>query len=274
MTKNLVFLIAFLLANHCDSFIRYTALCKQFHPNSCKANVNSWTVLLQLSRSHSCKKTVNSVHLRHNHVTPLFCSAADGIEDKAALIKLPILQIIRKKELSGEFICGNDLLSAVDKFSATLSSLEKKHSLDTLIQPGNYGIRNIYSDDQLLETLDSATNDVILKIFREGCKKCALLEPIIDDLSRDPIYSKFVFLQADVSNIELYTKNLKERLSGSRVGNTGDCATCLDSGFVICKECNGLGYVQKGTLAAFCPSCTGYKKVRCTTCGGQCPKCS
>lgn len=240
----------------------------------CSDSIRCCTAFHNQVRSGGHKSNACSAFPGHSRVTPSFSSATDGIEEKAALVKLPILQIIRSNELCGEFICGNDLPLAVDKFAATLSSLEKKTSLDASVKPGNYGMRNIYSDDQLLETLESATNDVILKIFREGCKKCALLEPIIDDLSRDPLYSKFVFLQADVSNIEVYTKNLKERLLGSGVGNGGNCATCLDSGFVSCEACNGLGYVQKGTLAAFCPSCTGYKKVRCSTCGGHCPKCS
>lgn len=250
----LILLVMLFLGRHCDS-------------------IGRWTALLRKCRSGSCERNIYGVPFKNAHLTASFASATDGVEEKASLIKLPILQIIRKNELSGEFICGNDLPAAVDKFAATLSSLEKKTSLDALIQAGNYGIRNIYSDDQLLETLKSAENDVVLKIFREGCKKCALLEPIIDDLSRDPLYSKFVFLQADVSNIEIYTKNLKNRILGIRAGSSGDCAACQDSGFIVCKECDGLGYVKKGTLAAFCPSCTGYKKVRCDQCGGKCPKC-
>ena len=108
MMKKLILLIIFLLGRHCDSIARWTAFYKQV-------------------RSDSCKTNIMSVCFRNPRVTPSFSSATDGIEEKAALVKLPILQIISKNELSGEFVCGNDLLSAVDKFEATLTSMEKKN---------------------------------------------------------------------------------------------------------------------------------------------------
>lgn len=203
----------------------------------------------------------------------LAAAAAETSNEKASLIKLPILQIIKGNEITGEFICGNDLPEAVEKFEATLSSLQPKIVSDITQQPSNGGVRNIYSEDQLTNELDTYGNYIILKLYREGCKKCALLEPIVENLSRDPRYSEFLFLQAEVSNIEKYTTSMKERLLGIRGGNTGDCLTCSDTGFVVCTECTGMGYIKKGSLAAFCPICTGYKKTRCNSCGGKCPKC-
>ena len=172
-------------------------------------------------------------------------------------------------------MCGNDLPGSVDKFLATLTSLEKLTTSDPLFKSGNFGVRNIYSEGQLETEAANEGSYVILKLFREGCKKCALLSPIIDDLSRDPLYSKFMFLQADVANVEKYTANLKDRLLGLRGGgNVENCATCANTGFTPCSVCEGKGYIKKGELAAFCPACTGYKKIRCDACGGKCFKCS
>lgn len=201
-------------------------------------------------------------------------SSAVANNEKENLVKLPIIQIIKDDEMIAEFVCGNDFPTAVEKFYSTLSSLEKQVTSDSLSLSGNYGVRNMYSEDQLSNELKSCSNYVVLKLFREGCKKCALLDPIIDDLSRDSVYSKFVFLQAEVSNIETYTSNMKNRLMGLRGGKTDDCATCLNSGFINCVECEGKGFLLKGTIAAFCPACSGYKKMRCSGCGGKCYKCA
>ena len=206
----------------------------------------------------------------------LFSVAANSQENSGTLIKLPILQIIIGGEIAGEFICGNDLPGSVDKFQSTLTSLEKQTTSDPEFKSGNYGVRNIYSEDQLQNELSTKENYVILKLFREGCKKCALLDPVIDDLSRDPLYSKFIFLQAEVANVNKYILNLKERLSGVKEGGNDmeNCVTCANTGFTECTFCEGKGYVKKGELAAFCPNCTGYKKVKCASCGGKCFKCS
>lgn len=232
--------------------------------------------LFAITRRGFCSshnKLDSSRCVQYKSTSLLHAAAADISNEKASLIKLPILQIIKGNEITGEFICGNDLPEAVEKFEATLSSLHAKIVSDSAPQVSNGGVRNIYSEDQLTNELDSYGNYIILKLYREGCKKCALLEPIVDKLSRDPRYSEFLFLQAEVSNIEKYTMSMKERLLGIRGGNTGECSTCSDTGFVVCTECAGMGYVKKGSLAAFCPTCTGYKKTRCNACGGKCPKC-
>jgi rubrerythrin len=232
--------------------------------------------LIAINRRGFCSshdKLDSSLSVQYQSRSLFLAAAADVSNEKASLIKLPILQIIKGNEITGEFICGNDLPEAVEKFEATLSSLQAKIVPAPALQLSNGGVRNIYSEDQLTNELDSYGNYVILKLYREGCKKCALLEPIVDKLSRDPRYSEFLFLQAEVSNIEKYTTSMKERLLGIRGGNTGDCSSCSDTGFVVCTECAGMGYIKKGSLAAFCPICTGYKKTRCNSCGGKCLKC-
>jgi thiol-disulfide isomerase/thioredoxin len=97
-----------------------------------------------------------------------------------------------------------------------MKSLEKDAQKDE--PSGNYGVSNIYSEDQLTNILTSTKNYVVLKLFRVGCKKCEKLEPIYDGLARDPVYSKFQFLQADVAYVDTYKKKLKDRLMGMRIG--------------------------------------------------------
>mmetsp|Transcript_20580 Transcript_20580/g.19913 ORF Transcript_20580/g.19913 Transcript_20580/m.19913 type:complete len:255 (+) Transcript_20580:163-927(+) len=211
-------------------------------------------------------------HSRTTTTTAIYCTA-EG-EEAPVSIKLPVIQIIKANEITGEFICGNELVMSVDKFLSALKSLEKETPNPSV---GNYGVSNMYSDDQLNGVLESSQDTVILKLFRVGCKKCAKLEPIYEALSHDPVYSKFQFIQADVAYCETYKKNLKDRLMGLRGGQNDDtenCMTCQNTGFIDCIDCEGKGYIKKGTLAAFCPSCTGYKKNRCSACGGKCFKCA
>lgn len=142
-------------------------------------------------------------------------------------IKLPIIQIFKTNAITGEFVCGNELSVSIDKFQSTLKSL--KESVESVSSSGNYGVSNVYSEDQLANILTSTEDYVVLKLFRVGCKKCEKLEPIFDELSRDPVYSKFQFLQADVAYVETYKKNLKERLMGLRGGRTGAVHPSLPS---------------------------------------------
>lgn len=249
-------LAAVLLFRHCECLISPQLIRVGISTSNC--NVETPRRALNDRRGHTYLQT----------------SSEDTNSGKETLVKLPILQIIKGDEMVGEFVCGNDFPTAVEKFYATLTMLEKKASADSSLLSGNYGIRNMYSEDQLSNELKGSSNYIILKLYREGCKKCALLDPIVDDLSRDATYSKFLFLQAEVSNVETYTSNMKDRLMGLRGGKTDDCATCLNSGFTDCTECGGKGFLQKGTIAAFCSACSGYKKIRCSGCGGKCYKCA
>ena len=148
-------------------------------------------------------------------ITALY-STMDTADSGVIPIKLPIIQIFKTNAITGEFVCGNEMSASIDKFQSTLRSL--KESVETSASSGNYGVSNVYSEDQLTNILTSTQDYVVLKLFRVGCKKCEKLEPIFDELSRDPVYSKFQFLQADVAYVETYKKNLKERLMGLRGG--------------------------------------------------------
>ena len=143
-------------------------------------------------------------------------STMDTADSEVIPIKLPIIQIFKTNAITGEFVCGNEMSASIDKFQSTLRSL--KESVETSASSGNYGVSNVYSEDQLTNILTSTQDYVVLKLFRVGCKKCEKLEPIFDELSRDPVYSRFQFLQADVAYVETYKKNLKERLMGLRGG--------------------------------------------------------
>ena len=51
------------------------------------------------------------------------------------------------------------------------------------------------------------------------------------------------------------------------------CNTCNNSGRIDCIDCNGKGYVMKGSIASYCSTCCGKKVIRCYTCGGKCLNC-
>lgn len=51
------------------------------------------------------------------------------------------------------------------------------------------------------------------------------------------------------------------------------CNTCSNSGRIDCIDCNGKGYVMKGSIASYCSTCCGMKVIRCHTCGGKCLNC-
>ena len=237
-------------------------------------------------------------------------------------VKLPILQIFKASELVGEFICGNDLQTNIDKFRATLptivalapaglagsssssSSSSSSRSSSTISASSNVisfpstpakpskpsaaggtspndvtsVVQNVYSDDQLTRAIGATDGVVVLKLFRDGCKKCAKLEPVYEELAQTPAYAHFQWLQAEVVNVGGHTKRLKERLLGLQPEATAEdiesCAACNSTGFITCPDCQGTGYVKKGTVAAYCSTCVGYKKVRCNVCGGKCLKCT
>jgi thiol-disulfide isomerase/thioredoxin len=216
-------------------------------------------------------------HTRQQRFPTALHMSTEESSSNSSIVKLPILQLFKRNELVGEFICGNDLATSIDRFKATLPTLEPKGT------PSSEGtsLQTVYSDDQLERSMSSTEFPVILKLYRDGCKKCAKLEPVYEELSRAPEYSNFIWLQAEVSNVAIHTKKLKERLLGLKptsfdeaVKMIEDCVTCNSTGFVGCPECQGVGYIQKGEVAVFCPTCVGYKKIRCGTCGGKCLKCS
>ena len=139
----------------------------------------------------------------------LKCSEGEGTK-----IKLPIVQLIsEKQELVGEFICGNDLQGSLSKLKATLSSLAAASP------PGpndkcEWYVSNVYSDDQLVDLQLRGNKLIVLKIYRDGCKKCTAMEPSFIEFSETIKSPRFKWLQAEVANIPNYTEELKRRLKG------------------------------------------------------------
>ena len=84
-------------------------------------------------------------------------------------IKLPIVQLIdEKQEMLAEFVCGNDLSLALDKLRATLKTLSGFGPSDIC----ETYVSNVYSDEQLTSLFIHGEKLLILKIYRDGCKKC------------------------------------------------------------------------------------------------------
>ena len=190
------------------------------------------------------------------------------------IIKLPIVQIIEKNEMKGEFICGNNLKDCLLKLQATLGAIDKSNEVSGA---GDFYTENMYTDDMLNDAIsgsDGDTRTVILKIYRTGCKKCAKLDPIFATYPTT-FKNNFRWIQAESTDIPGYITLTKSRLLGvTDKSQMSDCTSCINAGSVICSECVGVGYVQRGELAVTCPTCCGSKKVRCPTCGGKCLKCS
>lgn len=198
LLKIISFCVLLLSIKHSTSFNGLVRIFSKTHTNS---------------RNRNCCNHITSL-------TPLtrLQSTVDAKDKEAVTIKLPIIQIFKTNAITGEFVCGNEMGPTIDKFQLTLKSLEKDSQISE--SNGNYGVSNIYSEDQLENILTSTKDYVVLKLFRVGCKKCESLEPIFDELSRDPVYSRFQFLQADVAYVETYKMKLKERLTAMRIGQT------------------------------------------------------
>jgi hypothetical protein len=182
-------------------------------------------------------------------------------------IKLPIVQIYVDQNLVGEFICGNELENSISKLKVKLNELSE-------INGSSGSIENMYSDE-MLQTGLSESKNIIIKLYRDGCKKCSILEPIYANF---PIEYKnnFRWIQAKTSDVPTYVAGIKKRLTGVNLKlETETCIICNNTGFIKCQECSGFGYMQRSaTLTVFCPTCVGYKKIRCTNCGGKCINCS
>ena len=146
---------------------------------------------------------------------PLRSGGSSGSSEEAGnKIKLPIVQLLdEKQELVGEFICGNDLQGALSKLRATLSSLAAASPPSPTDICERY-VSNVYSDEQLTDLLESGNKLLVLKVYRDGCKKCAAMEPTYLEFAESFVSPRFKWLQAEVSNIPEHTAALKLRLKG------------------------------------------------------------
>jgi thiol-disulfide isomerase/thioredoxin len=158
---------------------------------------------------------INRCYLKGETSATRLFTTPDTDKKELSAIKLPIIQIFRKNSIIDEFVCGNEMAISIKKFQSKLKSLQEDAVCDESSK--NYGVSNVYSEGQLENTLSTAKEYIVLKLFRVGCKKCEMLEPIYDELARDPAYSEFQFLQADVAHIDEYKTKLKERLMAIRI---------------------------------------------------------
>jgi hypothetical protein len=154
---------------------------------------------------------------------------------------------------------------------------------------------------------------ILLKIYNDNCRRCLDIESIyiniISSLNRDEFYC----IQARSNDIPSYMQGISHRLLGlkktittlssssmmiktissntAKIDDNDDddqdnirssneailydliCNTCNNSGRIDCIDCNGKGYMMKGSIASYCSTCCGKKVIRCHTCGGKCLNC-
>lgn len=144
---------------------------------------------------------------------PFKLHVSEGTKEKDK-IKLPIVQLIDEQQvLVGEFICGNDLSLALSKIDATLSSLVRAHPESDKNDCETF-VSNIYSDEQLTDLMSWGKKLLILKVYRDGCKKCAAMDPKFLEFTETYKSPRFKWLQAEVSNIPAHAESIKKRLKG------------------------------------------------------------
>lgn len=184
-------------------------------------------------------------------------------------VKLPIVHIYKNEELVAEFVCGGDVAGSYSKIKATLALF--KAIPETIDKPVSFlGVDSIYDDSQLFDEIKRNEYSVF-KLFRTGCKKCGIFEPLYVELSAN--YPKLRWLQGNVEYLPKFVQTLKERLTGGD-SSVNECQVCQSSGFIPCSECVGVGHVSRGTMSITCPTCVGNKRVRCPACGGKCISCT
>ena len=163
----------------------------------------------------SCDAWAGVGHARARRAGWALASAPAAGAGESGKIKLPIVQIIdEKQELVGEFICGNDLTGAVSKLRAVLTSLAAASPPSPSDMCDRF-VSNVYSDEQLQELLARGDKLLILKVYRDGCKKCATMETTFLEFTDAFVSPRFKWLQAEVANIPAHTSALKERLKGA-----------------------------------------------------------
>jgi hypothetical protein len=189
-------------------------------------------------------------------------------------LNYPVIQVLLNSELKTEMFCDNDIELFVRKITSYLTQLSNEINHVN----SNTNNNNVYSDDQLKQEL-LLNNVIVLKLFKQNCKKCVEFDKYYYNLySTHESFSKYTWIHADAANIPNYISNLKSRLIGDAKSSDEEvvenCITCNNSGFTICTECDGKGIVNRGPNTVYCPQCVGYKKVRCYNCGGKCIRCS
>lgn len=118
-------------------------------------------------------------------------------------IKLPIVQIYEEGELKDEFICGNDMRGEPLRLKETLNSRTKESCSTGYIE-------NMYSDD-MLAGVKEEKKTFVLKIYRDGCQKCAALDSMFAEFPSE-YKSDCRWLAAKAFDIPHSCDEIKERL--------------------------------------------------------------
>jgi hypothetical protein len=125
-------------------------------------------------------------------------------------VKLPIVQIYEGGVRVHEYIIGNNMTEFLPQLEETLS--ERRN-----IDAAEGYVENLYSDDMLQDAIAEAkekkTGTFVLKIYRDGCKKCAALEEKLwytapSEFKRDDTR----WLSVESSYIPEHINELKDRL--------------------------------------------------------------
>eukprot|EP01035_Chromulina_nebulosa_P021479 gene21479-27819_t len=133
-------------------------------------------------------------------------------EDGNSKIKLPIVQILHEGNLFSEFICGNNVEESIEKLRYSLKSLQAPSPR----QAESSYICNVYSDSMLSTILASSSKEYhVIKIYRDGCKKCMVMEPEFFKMSEEYATNGFLWYQARADDIPEYTRSIKKRLIGA-----------------------------------------------------------
>jgi len=137
---------------------------------------------------------------------------ASSEEDGAAVkqIKLPIVQIITKGVLEKEYICGNDMKTNIIALKQTLHAMKDVSPSDS-----SGFIENMYTESMLTDSITGNDSNLILKIYRDGCKKCAKLEPLFVTFPEEYKIKGYRWLQVKSSDIPEYIEDLKARIQAS-----------------------------------------------------------
>lgn len=220
------------------------------------------------SRMNLVLLPVSKKRRSHSHTFVAVDSDNDQTSSTNAKVKLPIVHIYKNQELIAEFVCGGDVAGSYSKIKATLGLI--KSDPETIDKPVSFGIDSIYDDSQLSDEI-KRNEYAVFKLYRTGCKKCGIFEPLYIELSAS--YPKLRWLQGNVEYLPKFVELLKERLTGGD-SSVQDCSVCQSTGFMPCTECSGVGIVSRGTMSITCPTCVGNKRVRCPACGGKCISCS
>ena len=255
--------LSILIILFCSIFNTICFISKVSSNNKKRFIIKNWNIDKRFNNNNNNKLKV-LIKKDENNITLL------------SSLNYPVIQVLLNSELKTEMFCDNDIELFVKKITSYLTQLSNEiNHVNTNNNSNNNN--NVYSDDQLKQEL-LLNNVIVLKLFKQNCKKCVEFDKYYYSLySTHESFSKYTWIQADAANIPNYISNLKSRLTGDAESSdevVENCVTCSNSGFTICTECDGKGIVNRGPNTVYCPQCVGYKKVRCYNCGGKCIRCS